>query len=318
MTLDAPVAEFLAFKPDAGASGTPVADRRRAILDASDEIFRRFGEPAPDVASVTDHVVDQPGGAIRVRVYRPHAAAPLPVHVFIHGGGFWLGSVDELVVDATCRERSTGADCVVVAVDYRLAPEHPFPTPVEDCYRALLWAHEHAASLGGDPSVLTIGGVSAGANLAAAVTLAVRDRGGPPLALQLLEVPALDLTLSSMVASGVGDDHGISVADMAVTVDLYLPAPADPTSPYASPLLATDLRGLPPAHILTAEFDPLRHEGERYAERLRDAGVPVVCRRQPGAVHGSLALTGRWEPARQWRAHLLDALRQAHHRAPGA
>jgi len=238
--------------------------------------------------------------------------------VFIHGGGFWLGSVDELVVDATCRERSTGADCIVVAVDYRLAPEHPFPTPVEDCYRALLWAAEHAAALGGDPDRITLGGVSAGATLAAAVTLAVRDRGGPTLALQLLEVPALDLTLASMRASGVGDEHGISVADMTVTAELYLPTPADATDPYASPLLAPDLHGLPTAHIMTAEFDPLRHEGERYAARLRAAGVTVHHQRYAGAIHGSLALTGCWEPARTWRTDLLHALRRAHHPAPDA
>ncbi len=141
MTLDEPVAAFLAFKPDAGSSSESVTDRRRSILAASDVLFRRFGEPAPDGADVTDHEVSTPTGPIRVRVYRPRsAAAPLPVHLFIHGGGFWLGSIDELVVDATCRERSLLADCLVIAVDYRLAPEHPFPVPVEDCYLALLWA----------------------------------------------------------------------------------------------------------------------------------------------------------------------------------
>lgn len=314
MPLDPPVQAFLDFKPDAGSSSTPVAQRRRAILAASDEIFRRFGEPAPAGVAVAEHRVDQPSGSIRVRVYRPAAASgPRPVHVFIHGGGFWLGSVDELVVDATCRERSLGADCVVVAVDYRLAPEFPFPVPVQDCHRALLWAHEHATELGGDPDVMTIGGVSAGANLAAAVVLAVRDAGGPAIALQLLEVPTLDLTLDGMRASGVGDQYGISVADMTAGVQLYLPRPDDALDPAASPLRADDLSGLPTTRIMTAEFDPLNHEGRRYAERLRAAGVPVEHEVYPGAIHGSLALTGCWEPARTWRSDLLAALRRAHH-----
>ena len=132
--LDAPVRDFLDFKPDAGSAETPVALRRTAILAASDEIFRRFGEPAPDGIGVGAHEVPTPTGPVRVLVHRPLAATtPLPLHLFVHGGGFWLGSVDELVVDATCRERSTGADCIVVAVDYQHAPEHPVPTPVEDC-----------------------------------------------------------------------------------------------------------------------------------------------------------------------------------------
>nr|WP_275889396.1 alpha/beta hydrolase [Nakamurella flavida] len=268
---------------------------------------------------MTRHVVDTPTGPVRVHVYRPRTATgPLPLHLFVHGGGFWLGSVDELVVDATCRERAAAADCVVVAVDYRLAPEHPFPTPFDDCLAALLWVHAHAADLGGDPDVLTIGGVSAGATLAAAVALAARDRGGPAIALQVLEVPALDLTLDSMRASGVGDEYGITVADMRAGMELYLPDPDGATDPRASPLHAADVAGLPPTRVMTAECDPLRHEGELFAARLRAAGVTVEHHRYPGAVHGSLALTGTWEPARTWRADVLTALHRAHHPAPVA
>ena len=318
MTLDAPVQEFLDFKPDAGSPDVPAAERRRGILAASDEIFRRFGDAAPAVDSVTEHWLGEGDDRIRVRVYRHGDGPARPVHLFVHGGGFWLGSVDELVVDATCRERCRIADCVVVAVEYRLAPEHPFPVPVEDCYRALEWAATHAAALGGDPERITVGGVSAGANLAAAVVLAARDRGGPMPCFQLLEVPCLDLTLDGMRASGIGDEYGISVADMRAGVDMYLPDPVDARSPLASPLLADDLSGLPPTRVMTAEFDPLSYEGRCYADRLTDAGVPVEHRSYPGAIHGSLALTGCWAPARQWRDDLLAALRAAHHGATPA
>ena len=311
MTLDGQVREFLATKPDAGSSEQPLAHRRQAILAGSDSPFDTFSEPADRPHTVDEHVLSTGSDRLRVRVYRPDPRPGRPVHVFLHGGGFWLGSVDERVVDATCRERCLGAGCVVVSVGYRLAPEHPFPIPLEDCYQALVWAHENAARLGGDPARISIGGVSAGANLAAAVALAARDRGGPRLTMQLLEVPPLDLTLETMQASGVGDEFGITVDEMKLCVDLYLPATADPRHPLVSPLCADDLAGLPPARIMTAEFDPLRLDGQRYAERLQAAGVPVRHRQYPGAVHGSLILTKTWEPARTWRADLIDALRRA-------
>jgi acetyl esterase len=159
---------------------------------------------------------------------------------------------------------------------------------------------------------VSIGGVSAGANLSAAVAIAARDRGGPRLRLQLLEVPPLDLTLETMHSSGVGDEYGITVAEMELCTQLYLPRPADARSELASPLLAETLAGLPPARILTAEFDPLRRDGELYAKRLKAAGVPAEHVRYPGAVHGSLALTGSWPGARRWRADVIDSLRRAH------
>jgi acetyl esterase len=316
MPLDAAVLRFLATKPDSGAADESVATRRAAIRRGSDELFALFAEPAPPSPAAADHVVAYEGGMLGVRVYRPRADAVLPLHVFVHGGGFWLGSVDELVVDVACRERSVGADCVVVSVDYRLAPEHPFPTAVEDCVAAVLWAAEHAAELGADADTITIGGVSAGANLAAATALALRDRGGPPLRLQLLEVPVLDLTLETMRGSGVGDDYGITVAEMTMCTGMYLPDAESAGHPLASPLRATSLDGVAPAHILTAEFDPLREDGARYAQRLEAAGVPAVHTRHAGAVHGSLMLTDVWPPARAWRAEVLAALRSAHAGVP--
>jgi acetyl esterase len=311
MELSGAVEAFLSTKPDSGDPAAPVADRRALIHRGSDELFAKFGAPVTPVG-VTEFTVDRPGGAIRVRVYRPETAQPLPLYVFLHGGGFWLGSVDEQVNDAMCHDRSGRAECVVVAVDYRLAPEHPFPVPLEDCLAGLSWAVEHAAELGADPVRVAVGGISAGANLAAAVTLLARERGGPRIDLQILEVPPLDLTLDTMRSSGISDDFGITVDDMRLCGDLYLGAGQDRHDPLVSPLLAGDLTGLPAAHIMSAEHDPLRLDGERYANRLRDAGVPVSFEIHPGAVHGSLALTGTWPPALIWHQDVVTALSRLH------
>ncbi|GIF51414.1 acetyl esterase [Asanoa ferruginea] len=312
MELDQAVRTFLSTKPDSGDPDAPIAQRRKTIHAGTDTVFGMFGRPVAAAHSERDVEIAVPGGRIRLRVYRPSGAAGRPIHVFLHGGGFWLGSVDEDVNQAMCRSRCAGVGAVVVAVDYRLAPEHLFPVPVEDCYAGLSWAVEHAAEIGGDPANVSIGGVSAGATLAAAVALLVRERRAAPLRLQLLEVPPLDLTLDGMRASGVGDDFGITVDEMALCRDLYLPAPDDARAPLASPLRAEDLAGLPSTKIMTAQFDPLRHDGERYAERLEAAGVPVSYSCYLGAVHGSLALTGTWPTARAWQEDLLQCLRDAH------
>lgn len=312
VVLDDEVREFLeAAAEGAGTSGDP-AQRRQSILRLSDRLFTRFGEPGPVVASVTEHWVSHPGGKCRVRVYRPALTGLLPLHVFIHGGAYWLGSAYELVTDATCRERAAGAGCVVVSVEYALAPEHPFPKGLEDCYAALVWAHDNADALGVDVDRFSVGGISAGGTLAAAVALAARARSGPALVLQLLEVPLLDLSLDTMRLSGVGDDFGINEAELAQSIAWYVPDPEKLRDPLVSPLAAGDLAGLPPAVVLTAEHDPLRDDGRRYAERLQHAGVPVSLVQQPGGIHGSLQMTATWTPARTWRNDVRTALRTAH------
>jgi acetyl esterase len=317
MALDQAVRTFLSTRPGSDDPDAPIARRRTAIHAGTAALFAKFGRPVGAAQSERDIEVAVTGGRIRLRVYRPSAETGLPIHVFLHGGGFWLGSIDETVNQATCRSRCAGAGCVVVAVDYRLAPEHRFPIPLEDCYAGLRWAVEHAAEIGGDPANVSIGGVSAGANLAAAVAMLARERRAPRLRLQLLEVPPLDLTLDGMRASGVGDDFGITVDEMALSRDLYLPSPEDVRNPLASPLHAKDLAGLPATRIMTAQFDPLRPDGERYAGRLRAAGVPVSYGCYRGAVHGSLNLTGTWPAARGWQDDLLRCLREAHFPSSG-
>jgi acetyl esterase len=201
---------------------------------------------------------------------------------------------------------------VVVSVDYRLAPEHKFPIPVEDCYAALLWTFEHADELQIDTSRMSIGGGSAGGNLTAVVAMMIRDRSGPPVVLQVLDIPVTDLTLSCASIVENGEGYLLTRDAIEQYVELYLDDPGDAKHPYASPLLADDLSGLPPAVVMTAELDPLRDEGEAYAARLGDAGVSVRHKRWLGHVHGSSSMTALVPSARDWRDEVIQALRDAY------
>jgi acetyl esterase len=311
--LDPVVREFLVRAGELAAgipTDEPLPARRARERADSDALFRRFGEPGPAVDSVQELEVDVVGGTIRVRLYRPFVAERLPLHVVFHGGGWLSGSVDDLVVDASCRERAVAASCAVASVDYRLAPTHPFPTPLEDSYAALVWLVAHADRLGLDADGPSLGGASAGANLAAGVALLCRDRSGPGLAFQLLEVPALDLDVQSLSAAAFVGAVDLS-EDMLRDAALMYAAGTPLDDPLLSPLRA-DLTGLPPAHVMTAGRDPLREQGEAYALRLRQAGVAATHSLHPAALHGSGFLTGSWPVARQWRDEVLAMLSRVH------
>lgn len=204
------------------------------------------------------------------------------------------------------------ADCVVVTAEYRKAPEHQFPVGLNDSYAALLWMDEHADDLGIRRDLITIGGGSAGANLAAGIALKARDENGPRLALQILDVPALDLTMTAPSFERNATGYGITTAYAKAMVNLYLASPQDARNPYASPLLAQGLSDLPPAYILPAEYDPLCDDGAAYAARLEEAGVPVTLSLQRGQFHGSSLLTKILPAARSWRDESIAALRAAH------
>jgi acetyl esterase len=265
-------------------SNRPVAEARAAMHAMVDASFGALlAQPAP-AASEQDLRIPVSGGEITIRVYSPaRRNTTLPCHIHLHGGGFWLGTLDQS--DSACRGLVSAAGCLVVSVDYRLAPEHKFPTAPEDCYAALLWVADHADSLGIDAARVSIGGGSAGATLAAVVSLMARDRRGPGLVLQVLEIPVTDFTDADPKC--ITEDGNIVPSGKEGYRAHYLSDLAEAGNPYASPLLAPDLTGLPPALVMCAEYDPLRAEGEAYAKRLKDAGVSVECHCWSGQFHGS-------------------------------
>ena len=285
--------------------------RKEETVNAS-AVAAQVAEPAPEGATKQELTIAVDGGRVDVHIYTPDKPGPLPGHLYLHGGGWVAGSIHNAFIDIQMRERAVGAGCVVVAVDYRKAPDHPFPTGLNDSYSALLWTVGNAEQLGIDLARFSVGGGSAGANLAAALCLKARDENGPAIGLQLLEVPALDLTLKSPSVVEMGQDYGLTASDIRRLLGYYLTDPAEAEQPYASPLLAADLAGLPTAHIMSAEFDPLRDDGARYADRLDEAGVSSTFSLQRGQIHHSPALTAVLPAARAWRAETLDVLSAFH------
>jgi acetyl esterase len=241
------------------------------------------GEPLV-VGSVENCEIPGSESQIPVRIYTPEGKGPFPLLVYFHGGGWVLGNLD--VHDAVCRALTNAASCITVSVDYRLAPEHKYPAAPEDCYAATRWAAENASSFNGDARRIAVGGDSAGGNLAAVVTLMARDRGGPKLAYQLMIYPITNYSFDTPSYQENARGYSLTKDDMVWFWDHYLPGEDDGKRPYASPLQAQDLSNLPPAMMITAEYDPLRDEGEQYAVRLQEAGNQVTLMRYNGMIHG--------------------------------
>jgi acetyl esterase len=263
----------------------------RALFLAGRDVL----SPEPqEVAEIRELTAPRPGGeAIPLRLYRPLGAvlgSMLPSLVFFHGGGWVIGDLE--THDTMCRHLANAADCAVVSVDYRLAPEHKFPAAVEDCLLATEWVAENGAALGIDGMRLAVGGDSAGGNLAAVVSLLARDRGMPSLRYQLLLYPPVDFAGRHESHARFAEGYLLTTATMRWFSEQYLPGPEDVANWCASPLQAADLAGLPPAYVLTAGFDPLCDEGAAYAERLREHGVAVRHRHVADQIHGFL-LMGR-------------------------
>lgn len=240
------------------------------------------------VHATRDLEVPGPAGRLRVRLYYPVAADKLPLVVFFHGGGFVLCDIE--THDPLCRSLARASGCAVASVEYRLAPEARFPEPLEDCYAATRWLVANAGELGLDETRVAVSGDSAGGALAAAVTLLARERGGPRLSHQALLCPVTDAACDTASMRELARGYWLTRDIMQWFWACYLPGPEHGTNPLASPLRAADLSGLPPATVVTAEFDPVRDEGEAYARRLREAAVPVVARRYLGMLHGFLSL----------------------------
>jgi len=261
-------------------------------------------------ANVENLTIPGPAGQIPVRIYTPSGDGPFPVLVFFHGGGWVLCDLD--THDNLCRSLSNRACCIVVSVGYRLAPEHKFPAAVEDAYAATQWVAHNAHRINGDPARIAVGGDSAGGNLAAVVAIMARDRNGPRLIYQLLMYPVTD------VASADTDSHRdyaegyfLNRADGTWFCYNYLNSEDDRFNPLVSPLLTPDLSRLPPALVITAEFDVLRDEGEAYAKRLKKAGVSAKYTRYKGMIHGFLSMDGLLDQAKNGIAEASAALREA-------
>jgi acetyl esterase len=257
-------------------------------------------------------VHEENAGDRPIRIYCPEPGQQLPVLVYFFGGGWALGSLD--TSDAVCRRLANAASCMVIAVGYRLAPEHKFPVAVHDCFDAVKWVLENAKSLGGDPERVAVGGDSAGGNLAAAVTLLARD-AGLQLVAQVLVYPNTDYTAT---IDGEVNPLLFNKKSVAWYWGHYLSSEQDGRSPLASPLLAPSLSGLPPALVITAENDPLRDQAEAYANRLAESGVPTTLHRYDGMIHGFFCMAGDLESGAEAQAEAASFLRAMFASASGA
>lgn len=272
--------------------------------------WRRSYAGRPEAtAKVEDRTILSPTGELRLRIYTPKGQAPFPVLVFFHGGGWATGDLDTM--DTPLRALTNRAGCVVVSVDYRLAPEHKFPAAIEDAYAATCWVVNNASAIQGDSARIAVGGDSSGGNIAAAVALMARDRGEPCLIYQLLVCPVTNHDFNTASYQENGDRYLLTKNSMVWFWNHYLKDEDDGRNPYASPLQAQDLSGLPPALVITAEYDPLRDEGEAYAARLQKAGVPVVIKRYEGMIHGFFEMAALLDTAQLAIEETAQALRSA-------
>jgi acetyl esterase len=263
------------------------------------------GAPEP-VYEVADLKITGPGGELPLRLYRPASERPLPALLYFFGGGWVLGTID--TADGVSRSLANSTGALVAVVGYRLAPEHPFPAAVDDCYAAVRWVAEHSGEIGADPARLAVGGDSAGGNLAAGVALRARA-DGPALAGQLLVYPNTDQLADDESMRAADDRFLFNRHSVAWYRQHYLASPGDAASPLASPLRAESLAGLPPALVITAEYDPLRDQGEAYARRLADDGVQVELSRFPGMAHGFFTMAGTVDASRAAIAQAASQLR---------
>jgi len=318
----------LRFRTVPPTSGMPLHSAIRSMLDAEaagpsfealhfsefralrEAMMLRRPKRHEPVKSIEDLAVAGPAGEIPVRIYRPaEGTGPHPIVVYFHGGGWVLGTLD--THDDVCRTLVNRSGVLLVSVGYRRAPEHQFPAPLDDCVTAVRWCALRGAEIGGDAGRLAVAGDSAGGNLATAVALRLRDEGGPRLAVQALIYPVTNFGFDTASYREYAEGFGLTRGLMRYFWKSYLPSPAEGGQAYASPLNAANLSGLPPALILTAQYDVLRDEGEAYAARLAQAGVPVCCTRYLDMNHGFIQLAALCDSALHGLEEVADALRTA-------
>ena len=294
------------------ASCAVVPSSLRVVLNRRSVEFQ--GAPET-VAQVENRTIPGPRGEIPLRIYTPDGAGPFPMIMYFHGGGFVLGNLD--TCNNACHFLSKTVGCIVIAVDYRLAPEHKFPAGVEDAYTATAWAAEHAEEINGDASRLAVVGESAGGNLAAATCIMAQDRGGPPLVFQVMAFASTNLdTLETDSYRKYATGYGLTKFYSTWLRNQYIGDKKDRKSPYASPLLAKNVRGVPPALVLTGEFDVLRDDGELYVEKLKEEGVPARLIRYADKGHMAHWMTPAGE-AGDAQHQVAFALKAVFRRNPG-
>lgn len=301
--------QFQALLEQMAAAGGPAMSELPVAEGRA--LYRAMQPAAPQIAvgSVADRIIPGPGGDLPIRIYTPKGKGPFPVCVHFHGGGWVIGDLD--THDAQCRDLCNLAHCIVMAVDYRLAPEHRYPAAAEDCFAATVWTAKNAASINADPSRIAVAGDSAGGNLAAVVSQMARDRKGPRIALQVLVYPVTEAGFDTPSYRDNAEGYLLTRDSMHWFWDHYCPNAADRAHPYAAPARAKDLTNLPPALILTAEFDPLRDEGEAYAKRLRGAGIATTLTRYDGQIHGFAAMFEIFDAGKRALEESSAALRKA-------
>ncbi|MCG9747185.1 alpha/beta hydrolase [Shewanella sp. Isolate8] len=312
MPLDPEVAQFLQEVKDSGAPAyetmTPAQARRQELMDLA---IAKAGKTPEAVGEVIHSFIPGPTADLPVRIYRPLGVeapeAGAPALIFIHGSGWVVSNIETNDHFSRALANRTGA--VVIAVNYQKAPEHKFPIPMDDCYSATLWVFEQAKALGLDPKRIGIMGDSAGGNLAAAVTLRLRDEMGPSLACQVLVYPAVQYGWSTQSAKTHGTGYLLQQESMKYYWHHYIRSAADGKHPYCSPLDAASHSCLPPAFIYTAEYDPLCDDGFNYAQKLRLAGVPVTYKMYEGTIHGFIKMLQRFTQAQLFLDELSEAVR---------
>jgi acetyl esterase len=270
---------------------------------------KRPRSPGPEVAKVEDRTIPAPDGDVPVRIYTPEGNGPFPILAWFHGGGWVVGDLDS--ADGSARNLCVGGDCIVVSVDYRLAPDAKFLGIIEDCWAATTWAVNNAASINGDGSRIAVGGDSAGGNLAAAMCLMAADRGGPEIAVQLLIYPVTDVDFTTSSYNNNAEGYALTKTTMQWYWDMYLESMDEAKNPYAAPLQAKSLVGQPSALVITAEFDPLCDEGEAYGKRLIEAGVETTVTRYDGMIHGFFSMGAVVDKGQQAVDQASAALRSA-------
>ncbi|MDP3294572.1 MAG: alpha/beta hydrolase [Nevskia sp.] len=297
MPLNPQVQGFLGTLAAAGAQPFHTMEPAQA-RQAINMLMSMMPPSAAQIASVRDSHIAGPSSELKLRIYSPNGKGPFPILMYFHGGGFVIGDLDTF--DSLCRETSAGAGVVVVSVDYRLGPEHPFPAASDDCLAATRWAAAHAVEINGDADRIGVSGDSAGGNLAAVTALRLRDEGGPVLKAQLLVYPVVDAdpdAYPSMTENAEG--YLLGRKDMDWFFGHYVQDESALASSSLRPIKAESLQGLPPALVITAEFDPLRDEGKAYAAKLKAAGVAVESKSYDGAIHGFYTFFGALAVGRQ-------------------